>query len=262
MNIPYKKEIKICFTCALFIALILGLVCLCCCRADAASPFIETPNLSIDSFMSSHTDNFILQQRQEWAHTMAECARNLGYPEDCETIVNAKKEWSNCEEQIKKNLEKEQVWKEKFEEYPYATYVWLFFARQMGYSEEVTAGILGNIMTECGGGGTLDLHYWAYGSGGFYYGMCQWGKTWFPEVRGMNLIEQCNYLAGNIETQINAFGKSYGKANAFSEFLELTSCRDAALMFAQLYEACSSAGYGFRQNCAEKAYEYFTTGLN
>lgn len=260
MNLPRKHEIKICLICAA--TLIILMVCYLCCTARAESPFIETEGLSINQFIDPTTENYLLLERQKLAHTMAECSRKLGYEEDNPVIEIAQAEWWACEAELQENIRESQYWMTKFEEYPYATYIWLFFTRQMGFSDEVVAGILGNIMIECGGGGTLNLQYWVYGSGGFYYGMCQWGNTWFPEVRGMDLIEQCDFLASNIETQINAFGKAYGKTNAFSEFLQLTSCRDAALMFAQMYEACAAQGYGVRQSCAEKAYEYFTTGLN
>lgn len=232
------------------------------CSAGASSPFIPTEGLSIESFMSEVTDNAILEHRQELAHQMAECARQLEYAEDNPVILIAKAEWENCSEKIKENKVISQMWENRFEEYPYATYVWLFLTKQMGYSNEVTAGIMGNMMAEVGGN-TLDLQYWLYSYGsGFYFGLCQWGKTWFPDVRGMDLIGQCEYLVGNIEQHIDEFGAAYSVSNAFEKFLQSESCRDAALMFAKWYEACDSGTYSIRQKNAEKAYEYFTMGLN
>lgn len=249
-------------TIILFLLVCIIFTCFSCSGAEASSPFIPTEGLSIIQFVDSTTEIAIQRSRQDHAHQMAECARALGYSEEHMIIQTAKQEWYASADLIQASLKEEAAWNTKFEEHPYATYVWLFLTRQLGYSNEVAAGIVGNMMIEVGGGGTLDLQYWAYGSNGFYYGICQWGKTWFPEVRGMDLIGQCEYLASNIETQINAFGQAYGKGNAFSEFLQSTSCRDAALMFAKWYEACDSGSYGMRQNCAEKAYEYFVTGLN
>lgn len=42
-----------------------------------------------------------------------------------------------------------------------------------GWSDNVCAGILGNIMAECGGG-TLDIQPYAHGDGKTSYGICQW----------------------------------------------------------------------------------------
>lgn len=245
----------------LFVVCIL-ITTLSCSAAGANSPFIPTEGLNISQFIDVTTDNAILIHRQELAHTMAECSRELGYGEDNAVVLLAKTEWNLCEEQIQKNIALAFFWETKFEEYPYATYVWLYLTKELGYSDVVAAGILGNMMAEVGGN-TLNLQYWLYSYGsGFYFGLCQWGKTWFPEVRGMDLIGQCDYLAGNIEQHIDEFGQAYSVSNAFEKFLQSESCRDAALMFAKWYEACDSGTYYIRQNNADKAYEYFTMGLN
>ena len=39
-------------------------------------------------------------ERQETAHQMAECARALGLPEECETIQTAKEIWNESQTQI------------------------------------------------------------------------------------------------------------------------------------------------------------------
>lgn len=235
----------------------------CSLRANAASPFIETENLTIENFSSiqdAYNSLIAYTIEQDTAHKMAECARQLGYNEDNIIIVTARVHWNEAEKNKQESVDYINHMMECFNEYPYATYVWLYLRDVIGCNEAQAAGILGNMVAECGGA-TLNLHYWAYGSGGFYYGLCQWGKTWFPEVRGMDLREQCDYLKSNIETQINAFGKSYGKENAYAEFLQLESYREAALMFAKMYEACAASGYYVRQNYAEMAYNYFM-GLN
>lgn len=55
----------------------------------------------------------------------------------------------------------------------YAERVWDYL-RSLGYSEAATAGILGNMMAECGGQ-TLDLDPFIIGyTPGFSYGLCQW----------------------------------------------------------------------------------------
>lgn len=250
------------FGIVIMLACLIVMLFSCSDSAIASSPFIPTEGLGITEFVDISTDNAVYIHRQELAHQMAECARALGYCEDNPVITIAKTEWYNCEEQIKENINLAFFWETKFEEYPYATYVWLYLTKGLGYNGHVAAGIIGNMMAEVGAN-TLDLQYWLYSyGGGFYFGLCQWGKTWFPEVRGMDLIGQCDYLAGNIEKQISEFGRAYSVSNAFEKFLQSESCRDAALMFAKWYEACDSGTYSVRQKNAEKAYEYFTMGLN
>jgi len=117
------------------------------------NPFDE--DLDIQPFLDEIKEELL--SRQETAHTMAECARALGYDEDNPIIFLAKEEWHDCQEQI----DSLDVWQDKYEEYPYATYVWLFLTTELQYNDEVTAGIIGNIMAECSGG-TLDIQYWLY----------------------------------------------------------------------------------------------------
>ena len=219
----------------------------------ADNPFDE--DLDIQPFLDEIKEELL--SRQETAHTMAECARALGYDEDNPIIFLAKEEWHDCQKQID-NLD---IWQDKYEEYPYATYVWLFLTTELQYSDEVAAGIMGNIMAECSGG-TLDIQYWLYSSGsGFYYGMCQWSKTTYPDVRGQDLKYQCNFLAKTIEYEINVFGYAYQKGYKFENFLELTSPEDAALMFAKCYERCAQSTYQVRQKNAAAAYKYYVTSL-
>lgn len=150
---------------------------------------------------------------------------------------------------------------ERFErwinEYPVATEVW-FYLREYGYSEEVTSGILGNMMAECGGI-TLNLDpnaYNPYENGG---GLCGWLYQYFPEAENANLEEQCKILTDTIEKQFDIFSFCYYRGFSYEEFLRMTSVEDIALAFAKVYERCSSSSYALRQDCASVAYNYFTT---
>ena len=126
---------------------------------------------------------------------MAECARALGRDD---VVAIAQDEWKSAQNEKKLNTEAISSWLEKYDEYPYATYIWLFLTRGAGYSDIVAAGILGNIMAEVGGG-TLNIRYWLYGNGDLnYYGMCQWHNNWYPEVAGTDLIFQCDFLLSTI----------------------------------------------------------------
>lgn len=226
----------------------------------ASSPFIPTEGLSIESFFE--IDEEALDERQELAHQMAECARALGYEENSEIVLTAKKEWWSAQSERQLNTEAYEAWTIKYEEYPYATYVWLYLTNTLGYNDYVAAGIIGNMMAEVGGG-TLDLQYWLYSSGsGYYYGICQWNKKNYPDVRGCDLIEQCEFLGKTIEYELDTFGYAYSRGYKYEDFLELTDTEEAALMFAKCYERCAESTYAVRQRYANKAYEYFVTGLN
>ena len=199
---------------------------------------------SLPFAQSFNTDE--LTQRQAVAHEMAECARKLGLPETCETIKTAQKIWADA--QAEKDAAKAQyaAWQTKFNQYPYATYIWIYLTQQLGYNNAVAAGIIGNCMAEVGGQ-TLNIQYWIGGSG--YYGMCQWSRRYFPGVIGADLPGQCQFLANTMSRQ---FGSS------LSSFLSLQDPGSAALIFARKYERCTSASYGVRQRNAAKAYVFFT----
>lgn len=249
-----RKKISILTIICILIMAFIG----CGTSVDASSPYIPTEDLDILYFFNDvNIEIEDLLYRQDLAHKMAECARSLGYAEDCEVILAAKTEWHKCEEQLQANMEYISGWIKKFEEYPYATYIWLYCVKELGYSNEVTAGLLGNMMAEVGGG-TLDLQYWLYSYGsGYYYGICQWSRDTYPDVRGQDLIFQCEYLAKTIEYELDTFGYAYQSGYKYANFLELTSVEEAALMFAKCYERCVKSTYSVRQKNAVKAYDYF-----
>lgn len=136
-------------------------------------------------------------------------------------------------------------------EYKDAKYVWDYF-QELDYNDYVCAGILGNMMVECGGH-TLDLQSAIETEG--YYGICQWSKKYYPDIVGGTLEEQCDFLSDNIEEIMDLFG---GK-DAFNDFLNIQDEKEAAIIFADNYERCASASYKARKKCASTAYEYFTS---
>ena len=192
------------------------------------------------------------------AHQMADAARKLGYSEDHEVIILAKEEWKIANEKkqeyqaIYDNLMDK--WQQKEEEYPVATYIWSYF-KELGYSNQVCAGILGNIMAEVGGQ-TLDIQYWLKGNG--YYGMCQWNKA-YSDIWGASLEEQCDYLRDTIEYEFDTFGSCYKKGFDYDQFLNIDDIEKAALAFAKSYERCGSGSYYQRQQNAIDAYNYFVS---
>lgn len=144
-------------------------------------------------------------------------------------------------------------WAIKAEEYPVATQVWLFMKEQ-GWSDAVCAGILGNMMTECGGH-TMNLQWWLRDYSGWFYGICQWHKGFFPEVQEQDLEYQLQFLVDTMGQEFGMFG-----SKALGRFLAMTDPAAAALDFAKKYERCAETEWNYtsRQNNAWVAYNYFT----
>ena len=205
------------------------------------------------------------QDKKLSAHNMAEHARSLGYSDESVIIVLAKNDWNNYNDLYLKYNDKynsiqiaqaNAVKEIKASEYPVATKVWNYLKEQ-GYNNYVCAGILGNMMVECGGG-TLALNGEAYSPSKYYYGLCQWNKSAYKEVFGQDVDYQLNFLISNIANELNSFGKVYKAGFNYKSFLNLTNEQNVALAFAKCYERCGSGSYSARKTAATKAYNYFT----
>lgn len=182
------------------------------------------------------------------------------YPEDCRIklvrVVN--EECAKIDELIAQytaDANHLQFWRVRAEEYPAATQAWLYM-KDLGWSDYVCAGIMGNMMAECGGQ-TLDIDWQLYDHTGWFYGICQWSMYYFPEARDLELEQQLDYLRDTIEGEFDYAGFCYYSGFTYEDFLEMTDCRDIALAFAKVYERCGSGSYSIRQRNAEVAYEYF-----
>lgn len=138
-------------------------------------------------------------------------------------------------------------------EHAAATTVWNYL-RSLGYNKAICAGIIGNMMSECGGH-TLDLQWWIYDDG--FYGVCQWYVGYYPAINGTDLYTQLDYLASTIAYEFNTFGFKYYSGFNYEAFLQIDNYYDAAIAFAKCYERCASWTYSSRTSNAAKAYEYF-----
>lgn len=143
-------------------------------------------------------------------------------------------------------------WQKKKKLYPAATKVWIHL-KEKGFSDAAAAGIIGNIMAECGGH-TLHIKYRV--SSRSYYGMCQWSRRYYPQVIGANLRQQCEFLTKTMPKEF----KSYGRLSGYSykSFKKIKNEKTAAWVFAKTYERCASFTYGKRQANATKALKFFT----
>ena len=203
------------------------------------------------------------KQRMEYANQIRVGAIGLGYTYSDDIVKLAFKEWTNANSHrayyqniLNEILEEEARWEARMRQYPAATTTWLYL-KELGYNDYVCAGILGNMMTECGGN-TLNLQPHIIG-GNWFYGICQWSKSYYPQIWGADLDEQLELLGNTMEEEFNSFGKLYKRYFNYTKFIALTDMREAALAFAQVYERCGSNTYSIRQDNAEKAYNYYVS---
>ena len=201
--------------------------------------------------------------KQRISNEIISNALKLGWDKDSETILQARKQWLQSETAIKiysqaKEVKAAQIeeakWNTRKLEYPVATEIWLYM-KNLGWTDEVCAGIMGNLMAEVGGH-TLDIQHKLKGNG--YYGMCQWNTAYKNKVWGKDLNGQLDFLRDTIKYEIDTFGYAYKSNFNFNSFLNLENEKDVALAFAKCYERCGSDSYNSRQVNATKALEYFT----
>ena len=138
-------------------------------------------------------------------------------------------------------------------EYVYATEIWNYLRYEIGLNKWCAAGILGNMMTECGGQ-TLNIQPYITNSSG-HYGICQWNLRYFPEVRGKSLHGQLEFLNSTIRWIMNDFGDRYYDGFNYNKFIEITDERIAAQAFAYAYE-------GSPKPCSQRRLDHATTALN
>ena len=147
------------------------------------------------------------------------------------------------------------LWEFKLAEYPYATKTWQYL-KELGYSDIACAGILGNLMAECGGH-TLALNPHVYDPTGKYYGMFQWSLHYYPEADGLTFDQQLTFFKDTATSAFLERGGSYANGFTIDDFNAIVSTREAALVFAKVYEACADWSYELRQDFSEIAYQYF-----
>lgn len=155
--------------------------------------------------------------------------------------------------------EEDAKWQKRYEEYPVATKVWLFLKNEMGYSDYVCAGIIGNMMAECGGQ-TLKLKWDARNKKSNCYGLCQWHPKYYPELQGTTLEEQLEHMRTSFPKTLSRYMDAcYKKGFTYEDFLALEDPSEIAYIFCVVYERPGPGSYNVRRENAIKAYEYFTT---
>ena len=222
---------------------------------NTADDFDELALYSDTDLQQAEKAASFAKARMDIAHNIAENTRALGYNEDHPVVIFAQEEWISANTAYEENnkILANSKWSRWGRQYPAATIVWKRLTVDYGLSAPVTAGILGNMMTECGGQ-TLNLDYTVYGNG--FYGMCQWNMG-FSNVWGTDLQTQINFLMETIKYEMDTFGSNYYNGFNYEAFKALQNEQDAALAFAKCYERCGSGSYYVRQTNATKALNFF-----
>lgn len=152
-----------------------------------------------------------------------------------------------------------QKWEKRYEEYPTATTVWRYLTEDMGYSDYVAAGIIGNMMAECGGQ-TLELKWNAKNKSSGCYGLCQWHPRYYKEIQGANLDTQLEFIATSFPDVLSRYlSVYYKKSFTYKDFLAMEDPGEIAYAFCVTYERPGSGSHTQRRTNAVKAYEYFTS---
>lgn len=122
--------------------------------------------------------------------------------------------------------------------YPVAEEVWCIM-KSYGWSNEICAGIMGNMMRECGGD-TLQLNPYAQNS---HYGLCQWSRRYHSGAWNKDIAGQLEYLKSTLNISI---------------FDGCTTPEEVAGVFCDKYERPGSRDPRYKRlNNARQAYEYF-----
>lgn len=206
------------------------------------------------------------RHNQEVAHQMAECARELGYPEDHVVIQTASARWWEEEDLIRMlNEQDEEVVHIAApevsqtadnngtcvtdDEYPVAAEIWNYCRNEMGLSEVCTAALIGNFACETGGC-TLAIDPYIYTGG--YYGMAMWALKYTDGqlTASSSLEDQLDYLAATLQQNMEYFGYSW------DAFISMDNPYNAAWVVTEYYER---GGWSAKRGwCAIEAYERFT----
>lgn len=144
-------------------------------------------------------------------------------------------------------------------EYPEARLIWNTI-KSWGYSDNVVAGIIGNMMAEVGGGTLAGLSNWH--TDGCGYGLIQWTsgrQRLLKQLYGSrpNIEQQLQFIKNELTGQ-NSVNRQVTEAQ-YNELLNANSPEAAAMTFARYYERCGSSYRAKRQSFARTAYNYFVS---
>lgn len=202
--------------------------------------------------------------RRDTAKSVYEGLLLLGYDAEHPAVIMAQTDLENNETDVEYYTEKQVILQEAYEwevrasEYPVATQVWLYMKNELGFSDTVCAGIMGNMMAECGGCWTSDLVWDASSYSG--YGMIQWlggRKQQLFSIYGSNpsVEDQLNFMKDELYGT-NGVTKQVTDSQ-LDKIINAETPEDCAYAFACYYERCGEGHRWVRRDYARRAYEYF-----
>ena len=211
--------------------------------------------------------NIVLEEsllRKEAANVVYENLLLLGYAQDHPAVVMIQADIENEEEYIL-HVEEQKVafqevynWKIRSSEYPIATEVWLYMKNEFGWNDIVCAGIIGNMMAECGGCWTQDLDWSLDEPGGL--GMIQWIGE-----RRREIINKYGEMPTVEEQLLFMRDELYGTngvthqvtESQLNKIMNAETPEDCAFAFATYFERSAEENRWLRRGYATRAYEYF-----
>jgi hypothetical protein len=129
---------------------------------------------------------------------------------------------------------------------------------EFGWNDTVCAGIMGNMMAECGGCWTSDLDWDVSSSSG--YGMIQWlggRKQQLFNIYGSSpsIEDQLNFMKDELYGT-NGVTKQVTDSQ-LDQIMNADSPEDCAYAFACYFERCGEGNRWVRRDYARRAYDYF-----
>lgn len=160
---------------------------------------------------------------------------------------------------IADELAQANFWETRAQEFPVATEVWLYMKNEFGWNDIVCAGIMGNLMAECGGCWTHDLNWQDDGNQSF--GLAQWTKgrraAIFAKYGSLPTVkEQLEFMRDEMYGT-NGVTKQLFKEEYLDTIMNAATPEGCAYAFAQYFERCNERHWAPRKGYARTAYEYF-----
>jgi hypothetical protein len=202
---------------------------------------------------------------QETAKSVLKGLMTLGYGEDHPAVTMMKTHIEDLNKDIQyyqefqKKFEEIHKWEVRASEYPVATQVWQYMKNEFKWSDTVCAGIIGNMMAECGGCWTSDLHWQSNSSHGL--GMIQWiggRRNSIIKKYGNNPTVEEQLLFMRDELYGTNGVRRQVSEEQFNMIMNAQTPEECAFAFATYYERCAEQYRAPRRGYAKRAYDYFT----
>ena len=202
--------------------------------------------------------------RRDTAKLVYEGLLSLGYEGEHPAVVMAATGLENAEldctfyEEWQAIRQEEENWRVRAKEYPVATQVWLYMKNEFGWSDIVCAGIMGNMMAECGGCWYQDLDWESNTPHGL--GMIQWingRRREIISIYGENpsIEEQLLFMRDELYGT-NGVTKQVNNQQ-LEKIMNAETPEDCAYYFAHYFERCNDEYKPPRRGYARRAYDYF-----